>query len=88
MLKDLGLYHDNCMVLNTDMVFRCSVVEALEAASLHPAEALGIQHSKVKLTFEIIPLFNIINYFACFKHNHNVLTSKFMNIHAVSNRVV
>jgi len=30
---------------------RCSVVEALEAASLHPAEALGIQHSKGTLNF-------------------------------------
>nr|CAG4640867.1 EOG090X06GX [Eulimnadia texana] len=29
----------------------CSIVEALEAASLHPAQALGIQHKKGTLSF-------------------------------------
>ena len=32
-------------------MFRCSIVECLEAASLHPASALGLEASKGTLNF-------------------------------------
>ncbi|TRY64342.1 hypothetical protein TCAL_00846 [Tigriopus californicus] len=40
---------------------RCSIVEALEAASLHPAEALGIQRKKGSLDFGCDADFIMIN---------------------------
>lgn len=39
----------------------CSVVEALEAATLHPAEALGIQNTKGVLHFDADADFVMLN---------------------------